>query len=210
MNVILSIAVAVLFYLHFSSASASDPDSDPLSDKQKTEDLAKNIKVSDAQGSAIIVYVNIDTLFEKYKYYKDVSVEVENNLAAIEGNFKNKVMKYQEDFQTYIDKAGQGLIPKEQAEQIEGDLMKRKTAIENEEKNIGALQEQQSKKLEKVQKKLYEFFKAFTASNNYSCVLTYTSRGEGALGIKDELDVTNKVLDALNSEYESTKTPPKK
>jgi outer membrane protein len=166
-----------------------------------SDSLAKKVAVSDEQASAPVVYVNIDTLLEKYEYYQKVSKEVEKAMQGIENSFKSKVIRYQKDFNEYIEKAGAGLIPKEQAMAKEEELMRRKQAIEQEEQSIPALQMREEKKLEEVQIKLYNFFKSFTKANNYSCVLTYNVKGAGALGVRDELDVTSQVVKVLNDQY---------
>jgi outer membrane protein len=153
-----------------------------------SDSLAKKVAVSDEQASAPVVYVNIDTLLEKYEYYQKVSKEVEKAMQGIENSFKSKVIRYQKDFNEYIEKAGAGLIPKEQA-------------MAKEEQSIPALQMREEKKLEEVQIKLYNFFKSFTKANNYSCVLTYNVKGAGALGVRDELDVTSQVVKVLNDQY---------
>jgi outer membrane protein len=205
LNVILVIAVAVLYYLHFSSSGSTAEnmvkDSDTLPDINN-EKTANSVKVTSKQSDAIIVYVNFDTLLAKYKYYKKVSAEIERNLTSIEGNFKARVMKYQKDVNEYMKNAEAGILSKEQAMQIENELTQRKTAIENDEKNLSLQQEKETDKLRVVEERIYDFFKAFTKARNYSCVLTYTAKGQGALGVNDDLDVTNEVIDALNSEYE--------
>ncbi|MCC7303515.1 MAG: OmpH family outer membrane protein [Bacteroidia bacterium] len=210
LNVFLTIAVIVLYVLHFNTGTGPEPEGQTNSVSVETtpEKLASDVKVTKVQGEAVIVYVNIDTLLEKYQYYQDVSDEIERNLQNMENSFKARVMRYQTDMQDYISKAEKGLVPKETAIGIEEKLMKEKTSIENEERNIGLKQEKEARKLEPVQKKLYDFFKEFVAKNNYSCVLTYTSKGEGALGIRDELDVTRQVLEILNEDYTKNKKQP--
>lgn len=203
-NVALTIGLVILFVLHFSAGNTqadSGDGSDSLYVEKTPAKLAADVPITKAQGEAVIVYVNIDTLLENYAYYRDVSTVIEKNLAAMDNAFKQKVMNYQTELQDYMSRAEKGLIPKESAIQIEEKLMKDKQAIENEEKFLVQKQEKEARRLEAVQKKLYDFFKEFVAQRNYSCVLTYTAKGEGALGIRDELDVTKEVLTILNDDY---------
>lgn len=206
LNLILVVAVGILYYLHFSShtgsAAVSSPQDTDTLPNINNSNTANSVKVTSKQSDAIIVYVNFDTLLAKYKYYKKVSEEIERNLTALEGNFKSRVMKYQKDVNEYMKNADAGILSKEQALQIENELTQRKTAIENEEKNLAAMQEKETDKLRVVEERIYDFFKAFTKAHNYSCVLTFTAKGQGALGVNDDLDVTSEVIDALNAEYE--------
>jgi outer membrane protein len=197
-NIILGIAVVVLYILHFTSKTQVAGGNDV---KPSNDSLVKSINTTQVQKESKIVYLNIDTLFNKYEYYKKVSDEASAMIKGYQTNYETRVNSFQQKYQEYVDKAGAGLIPKEQAMKIEEDLQKEKTQIEQMETNSESIQQNAAKKLEVVQKKLYDFFKAFTKANNYSCILTYTSKGEGALGIDDSLDVTEMIIKGLNEEY---------
>ena len=207
-NVLLGIAIAVLYFLHFHSAPSI-----PVIDNSshKTDSLVKTMNTTQVQKESKIVYLNIDTLFVKYEYYKKVSDEANATLKSYESGYEKRVADFQQKYQDYVDKAGAGLIPKEQAMKIEEDLQGEKNKILEMEANRTAIQDAASAKLTVVQKKLYDFFKAFSKQNNYSCILTYTVKGEGALGIDDDLDVTDLIIKGLNDEYhELLKNQPKK
>lgn len=210
MNIVLSIAVAVLFYLHFSTKPAGVTGTDGTT--AKNDSLVKTISTTKTQQESRIVYLNIDTLFEKYEYYKKVSDEANASLKAYESNYQKQVADFQQKYQDYMEKAQQGMYTKEQGLKIEEDLQNQKTKIETMEMNRTSMQDAASAKLEVVQKKLYDFFKAFTKANDYACILTYTVKGEGALGIDDSLDVTHQIIKGLNEEYhkELQEAPKKK
>jgi len=202
-NIILSIAVIILFYLHFSSSKIEGK-----TQEETIDSLAKSINTTQAQKESKIVYVNSDSLFEKYEYYKKVKVDAEKKINGFEANYNQMQKSLATDYNDYIDKAGKGLYSKDQSEKIEADLKKRNTALENMEKQYPYLQDQAAKELADVQNRLYTFFKSFSQTNGYSCILTFNTRGEGALGINDELDITQQVINALNFEYQqSLKNP---
>jgi outer membrane protein len=208
-NIVLGIAVIVLYILHFTAKPQSvTATSDP---KAKTDSLVKTINTTPEQKESKIVYLNIDTLFEKYEYYKLVSEQTEKTIKGYQATYEKKVYDFQQKYQDYVDRAGAGLIPKEEAMKIEEQLMNEKNAIMQMEQNQDALEQKAGKDLEVVQKKLNEFFKAFTKANNYSCILTYTAKGVGALGVDESLDVTDQIIKGLNEEYkESLKNQPTK
>ena len=73
LNVVLVIAVAVLFYLHFSNCGTScnsTATNDSTSLEKPAVLMPKEIKASK------IVYVNVDILNEKYDMLKDLSAEM--------------------------------------------------------------------------------------------------------------------------------------
>ncbi|MEW6468560.1 MAG: OmpH family outer membrane protein [Bacteroidota bacterium] len=199
LNIVLLVAVIILYYLHFSA-----PDVQSRSQAEVIDSLAKSINTTQEQRKSEIVYVNSDSLFEKYEYYKKVKQSTEQKLSGFEALYNQRQKSLAQDYNDYIDKAGAGLYTKEKSLQIEADLKKRNEELANMEKQYPVLQDQVAKELADVQNRLYLFFKAFSKANNYSCILTFNTRGEGALGINDQLDVTNEVIAALNAEYQES------
>src|ERR1051326_1155823 len=195
LNIVLLIAVGILYFLHFSAKPAVANAAD--NSKQKNDSLAKTINTTQAQKESKIVYLNIDTLFKKYEYYKKVNDEATAELKTKEYGYEKSMADFQQEYQEYMEKAQQGLVSKDMAEQTEAKLQNEKARLDNMQAAREDWQEQAANKLVPVQKKLYDFFKSFTKANGYSCILTYTVKGEGALGIDDALDVTNKGIKGL-------------
>jgi outer membrane protein len=100
----------------------------------------------------------------------------------------------------------------EQQKAKEADLQKRKDEIEHLQEYKDQAESEFAKPLDDVQNKLNAFFKAFTKEHNYSSIITFTVKGQGALGVNDELDVTNQIIKGLNDAYheELQKNPSKK
>lgn len=204
LNLILLALVGFLFYL-FLDLKLTVKNGTVKQDKTSgTDSIIKTIPITAAQKSAPIVYLNIDTLFEKYEYYKKVSDEANNYLKYHENNYERLATELQTKYEDYVTKAGQGLYTKEQGLKIEDDLKKMKERLDQMEYDRPTVQKQAAQKLEVVQKTLYDFFKAYCKQNNFSCILTYNVRGEGALGINDSLDVTNVIVEGLNKQYRET------
>jgi outer membrane protein len=74
---VLGVAVAVLFFLHFKSASPS----------VKLNPTAKDM--ASAQGSKV-AFVNIDTFFSKYEDYKKFKAEIEASQQAQSGQISQQ------------------------------------------------------------------------------------------------------------------------
>ena len=197
LNIVLTIAVVILYFLHFKGNTQTAGNSSPV----KNDSLAKTITTTQAQKESKIVYLNIDTLFVRYEYYKKVNDEANTLLKTQEYGYQKRVNDLQVKYQDYMEKAGAGLIPKEQAEKIEAEISAEKQRLDELSLKRETWQDDALQKVIPVQKKLYEFFKQFTKANGYSCILTYTVKCEGALGINDDLDVTKQVIKGLNDEY---------
>jgi outer membrane protein len=199
MNVVLTIAVAVLFYLHFSKPIAT---TNTGNTNEIDTSAISNIKLTKEQKDTRIVYLNIDTLLENYTHYQEVSKKATDMVKGYQSSLQQKAVNFQKDYEDYVNKAGQGLIPKDDAIKIEKKLQVTKDELDQSELGMERIQLKAEEMLDVVRKTLYDFFKMFCKKNNYSCILTYTIRGEGALGVDENLDVTDQVVKSINQEYE--------
>ena len=198
-NSVLALAVAVLYYFHFSQKTViADV---PL----VSSDTAAAVVLPLAQPTDIkptkIVFVNADSLLEKYEYLKDLKKETEAKHSKLEAQYNAKAQKFQEDYVAYQQKATQGTITQDQAKNTEEDLMKRKKELDEMEQQLNLLIEETQKKNAVAQKNVTEFLKEYNKNTNYNYVLAYTSNGGSVLFAKDSLDITRDVLNGLNARY---------
>lgn len=193
LNVILTIAVAILYYLHF---------------KDNQPEAAPTIKTpAEAKGRSI-VYVNVDSLLTKYEYFKDTQkvleskrFQLENDLAAKGRNLQNKVAFFQQRAATMTQEQGRATEASLQKEQ-QDILAYRERAAQN------LAQEEQNKNKE-LYDQIYDYLKKINAQNKYEFVLGYT-KGGGILFADPSADQTKAILDGLNKEYKAKETKAKK
>ncbi len=203
LNVILAIAVAILFYLHFSNRNDSTFDEEqavPLTDSVQPRVTMPSNKVKDAA----LAFVNSDSIFEHYDFYNKVKKETETKMTNLENSYKASAMKFQDDYNDYIDKAGKGMYSKEQGQKIEADLTSRKQKIDAMEMQVGTLQESADKAMNEVQMSLSTFFNQYAMDNRITCILTYNDRGEGAIGVDKKYDITSDAIKGLNAAYKAS------
>ena len=181
LNVILTIAVAVLYYLHFKDRQ---PVAAPVV-----------AKPAEAKGREI-VYVNVDSLLTKYTYFKDTQkvleskrFQLENDLATKGRNLQNKVAFFQQRAATMTQEQGRATEASLQKEQ-QDILAYRERAAQN------LANEEQAKN-----KQIYDYLKKINAQNKYEFVLGYT-RGGGILFADPSADQTKTILNGLNKEYQ--------
>ncbi|KAB7731695.1 OmpH family outer membrane protein [Rudanella paleaurantiibacter] len=192
LNVVLAIAVAVLYYLHFK-------------DRQPAESA---VKVPEAAKGKEIVYVNVDSLLTKYDFFKDTQkvleskrFQLENDLASRSRNLQNKAAFFQQRAATMTMEQGRATEASLQKEQQEL-LQYRERAAQN-------LAVEEQSKNEELYNKIYDYLKKYNAQNKYQFVLGYT-KGGGILFADTSNDVTSKVLNGLNQEYKEKQAAPKK
>src|SRR6218665_534414 len=128
MNIVLAIAVAVLYYLHFSgngnTAANTTGTADSASFTKPVAMTPKEIKASKA------VYVNLDVLNEKYQYILDLSASAQSEQSALESRYRAKGQKLQEDYIAFQQKAQQGLLSENQINSEQEAFAKRKEELD--------------------------------------------------------------------------------
>lgn len=190
LNVILTVAVAVLYYLHFKGPQA--------------ETTSATKAPVEAKGKAI-VYVNVDSLLTKYDFFKDTQkvleskrFQLENDLANKGKNLQNKVAFFQQKAPTMTQEQGRATEASLQKEQQ--DIMAyRDRAAQN-------LATEEQNKNRQLYDQIYDYLKKINAQNKYEFVLGYT-KGGGILFADPSADRTSVILDGLNKEYAAKETP---
>ena len=192
LNVVLTIAVAILYYLHF---------------KDRQPAVAVSAKPAEAKGRDI-VYVNVDSLLTKYDFFKDTQkvleskrFQLENELATKGRNLQNKVAFFQQRAPTMTQEQGRATEASLQKEQ-QDILAYRERAAQT-------LAAEEQTKNKQLYDQIYEYLRKINAQNKYEFVLGYT-KGGGILFADPAADQTKVILDGLNKEYQPKETAKKK
>lgn len=202
-NVLLIIAVAILYYLHFStcnSACGSSIEGDSALTSRPNVMSPKEIKASK------IVYVNSDVLNEKYDFVRDLTAAAQTKQQRLENAYQTKAQKFQKDYTDLQQKASQGLLSENQGIAAQEDLKKRKDELDKMELQLQSLVEEIQKSNEEVRKTVVDYVKEYNKTANYNFILTHTDGPGGVLILaNDSLDITDEILEGLNAEYKAKK-----
>jgi len=188
-NIVLTLAVAVLFFLHFSNK----PDGS-----------------STAADGAVVpgrrtVYVQVDSLLKNYDFFKDTKKELENKNFQLENELNTKGRSLQNEVAFFQQKA-QTMTP-EQARSTEAQLMKKQQdLVAYRDQAAQSLGQEEAKKNEQLYKNIRAYIEKYNKDNGFEYVLGY-SLGGGILFANPSLDVTQKIIDGLNKEYKSAGSP---
>jgi len=186
-NIVLTLAVAVLFFLHFSSK----PDAG-------TSSVADGGVVAGRRT----VYVQVDSLLKNYDFFKETKKELENKNFQLENELNTKGKSLQNEVAFFQQKA-QTMTP-DQARSIEAQLMKKQQdLVAYRDQAAQALQQEEGKKNEQLYKNIRAYMEKYNKENGYEYVLGY-SLGGGILFANPSLDVTQKIIDGLNKEHAGT------
>lgn len=183
LNIVLLIAVAVLYYLHFN--------------KSKTTGSGTNASAQTISSS--IVFVNSDSLLDNYEFFKDITARMESKEDSIDNLLKSLASRLENEIVTY-QKDAPGMTDQQRMAKEE-DLMKKQQALGDQRKQmLSALDDEQGRLNDSLYSKLQEFMKEYNKSKNYSFILGYQRSG-GILHANDSLNITDEVVKGLNESY---------
>jgi len=185
-NIVLAVAVIVLYILHFSGSHTSSSSSQ--SSGISTEGLA-------------IAYVNSDSLLTKYDFFKDLEKQFTEKRDKLTSEYQNRGMGLQREIENFQATAGN--MTQNQARAVQEDLAKKQ-------QNLMMYQEQLSQQLMQEEARmntdLYDkvasYLRTYGMDKNLQIVLTYT-KVSGVLYSNDSLDITNEVMLGLNEAYKN-------
>lgn len=190
----LVVAVAVLFYLQFSSSnSGTSAAGNSLSDS-----------LSNPGEGLKVAYVNGDSMMSNYGLMKDLEAKFiqdnmvrESKLKAAQSSLELQFRNYQNELSTLTSR--ERLKKEEQLQKAQQQLM----ADQQELSQNAALQE--AEMYNQIQDSLQAFFKEFGKELGVDFVLA-TQKGSGILFANPALDVTGPAIEKLNKRYQTGKT----
>lgn len=199
-NVILGIAVVILFYLHFSSrqdiaeVKAKQEDTTP----QKTFAIPKNL-----QGAKVL-YVNIDTINNNYHAFSELQKEAGSNLDAQTAAYQKKAADLQERYSKLQDQVNMGTISTDAATAEENSINAGLEDLKRMEANLAYLESAAMDKNDKISQEIALYFRDYAMQKGIDYIMMYGT-GMPIIYANDSLDVTLDVLNAMNAEYDATK-----
>jgi outer membrane protein len=189
--VVLFLAVAGLYFLHFSGNS-----------KTKKSVTTASIPGSPAQG---IAYINIDSVIFKFDMFLDRRNDLMAKQKSAEAELNSKGTQYQKDVKDYQDKANKGLITRATAAQIEQSLgQQQQELVSLRDKLQSNLVDEEQVMNRQVLEYITKFLEENKADYNYQYILG-KSFGSVVLYGDNSQDITQKVLDAINKKYKTEK-----
>lgn len=189
--IVLFLAVAGIYVLHFTGTGNG-----------KGVATAEGAGESKSHG---IVYVNIDTIIFNFEMFADRRNDLLNKQKNAEAELNSKTFQYEKGVRDYQEKVNKGLVTRATAAQMEQALLQQQ-------QDLVALRDKlQSELLEEEQvmnRQILDYITKFLEENkseyNYQFILG-KSFGGPVLYSDSTLDITYKVLNALNEKYRSEK-----
>ncbi len=152
--------------------------------------------------NAKVAFVNIDSLQEKYVYFKQQKAGFEQKERNLSSSLESKGMQLQKDMIAFQQKAQSGTIPPAQLQKEEQDLMRRQQGLTSDrDRRAKELMDETAKFNENLQKKLGEILAQLQKDKGFDYVVSYSKNGGSPfLYVNEKMDITNEVVAILNAE----------
>jgi outer membrane protein len=190
LNVLLVIAVGVLFYLHFSSA-------------RKTQ--SKNVTGETSlkkETDCRIAYFEMDSIENSFSLVKDVKNElsreedrINNEMTSLEKKYQDRMMQLQSQAQN---------MTQVQSENANREVIQMRENLATKKRELDSkYQDLYIRKMRDVKSKIEDFLKEYNSQKGFSYIVAYEP---GLFYYKDTAyNITPDVIKGLNNRYEKKK-----
>lgn len=188
-NVVLGIAVVVLFVLHFSGG-----------EKQENKGEQASVQMADPSDISI-AFFSMDSVMSQWDMYFELQQELGQKQSELEADFAGKTESFYQRVQDAQYKIERQLVTRTEAEQLQQNLAA-------EEQNLMALQNQYTTDLQEegmVKNRqmidmIERYITELSKETGYSYVYSYQFGGNLIYGAKP-FDITSQVIAGLNEKY---------
>ena len=189
LNIVLLIAVGVLYYLHFASPKAGSA----------TGSTANDAMLSDLK----IAYISTDTVLKYYDYLKVNQEQLRAKGQKMQQDYQSRAQGLQNEFNAYQRTVNSMTIGQVRA--TEENLQKKQQNLQLYQQT---LEQQLMQEEAKLQKQLYDritaFLKDYSAQKGLQVVLKYDPTSDVLYG-GNALDISQDVINGLNDAYKNEK-----
>jgi outer membrane protein len=187
LNIVLLVAVGVLYVLHFSGGKSDSGTSSS----------------SSAPSDFKIAFIHSDSVLAHYDYLKVNKEQLEAKAKKVQQDFRNRAQGLQSEITAYQRNVGSMTLS--QVKAVEEDLGKKQQNLQLYQQS---LEQQMMEEEGKLQKELYDritvFLKKYGAENGLQVVFKYDVTSDVLYG-GEALDITPAVIKGLNDSYQTEK-----
>ena len=190
LSILALVAIGVLYYLYFKG-------------EKKSVANHSTKQTNAGKGDFRIAYFDIDSLQEKYQYFKDVSGEMKTKEAglasqmdALQNSYQKRLKELQEKGPTMTQAEGEAA--QREVAQMQQKFQQRQMSMEQD------LKKHQVDVMTDVRNKIENYLKDYNKEKGYAFILSYEPGF--MLYYRDSVyDITNDVIKGLNEQYKKDK-----
>lgn len=188
LNIVLLVAVGVLYFLYFSSGRPG---------------AGNSVGISGEPGNLSVAYINSDSVLKHYDYIKASAEILEAKKKKVEQDYRNRAESLQGEISAYQRNMNNMTIG--QVRTLEEDLAKKQQNLQLFEQRITQeLMGDQARLNEELYKRVTAFLKKYGEAKGLQIVFKLDPGSDMLYG-QGVLDITNEVIAGLNEEYKAEK-----
>lgn len=188
LNVVLLLAVAVLYYFHFSA---------PKAENQAGSSVGMNLQVA---------YIKSDSVLKYYDYFKVNKDRLEAKGKRMDQDLKNRAQSLQNEFESYQRTANSLTIG--QARAVEEDLGKKRQNLQLYQESLNQeMMNEQNKMTKDLYDRVTAYLKTYGEKRGLQVVLKNDASSDLLYGA-DSLDISQDVVNGLNELYKAELAAP--
>lgn len=185
---VLFVALGVLYFLHF---------------KGNTKDKAVTQTEQSQSSASGIAYVNVDTLIYNFDMFFDRRDELMGKQQKAESELNSKAGQYEKNARDYQEKVTKGLVTRATAAEMEQSLLRQQQELVDLRDNLQSnLIEEEQVMNRQILEYITSFLEEHKSDYNYHYILGKSFGGQVLYG-DSTLDITSRVLEALNTQYKA-------
>lgn len=191
LNVILIIAVGVLYVLHFNTDRSVETEE---------EGILQSSEYS-------VAYINSDSLVKNYELFQKKQEELTTKSEKLQKEYQARAEGLQKEVNDYQRNVNNLTIG--QAKAVEENLMKKQQNLRMYQEGLSQqIMQDQSKMNEEIYTKISDFLKDYSSKRGLELVVQYTP-GSDILYANDSMNITTNVIKGLNEAYNAELNAPK-
>lgn len=193
LNIVIIIAVAGIYFLHFTGNKTTKNDiSDDGTDQVINRDYA-------------LAYVDIDTLVSNYSLFIDKRDELTQKKNESEAGLQIESKSFEKEIRDFQDKVNKGLITRAKAQLLQQELGKKEQELYAIRDNLARqLQEEEQVMYRQVLNEVMDYLEEYNTDYNYKYIFSKTFGGQ-ILYSDNSLNITSDVLKGINAKYAKEK-----
>jgi outer membrane protein len=151
-----------------------------------------------------IAYVDLDSIQEKYEYYREKMNEFDKRKETADRELNNSFQRIENERVAFVQRGNS--ITQVEAESFQRDYTRKMQNLENQKRVMeGQIQEEGIKTMDELRKRINDFLGGYNKEKGYSYIFSY-SAGLNVLFYKDTTyNITGEVVSGLNEAYRKSK-----
>jgi len=189
---VLAVCVVILFVLQFKNNGSA------------ANSIGVNTKDSTAFKPLRVAYVDLDSIQEKFEYYKSKMIEFEKKKELADRDLNSAYQQIQNEGKAFQQRGNS--ITQAEGEAFQRDYTRKMQNLEEQKRILeGQIQEEGIRTMDDLRKRMNDFLVEFNKNEKYSYIFSYSS-GLNVMFYKDTTyNITNQVAAGLNEAYNKSK-----